>query len=170
MTYEQFEKFIDSYENADEKTIEALVELGISFMNGTDGLDKNTEIAKLLFSVGESHYDPQATDFLAVLQDNHLIEEIMSLRAADRNAPSHVQTLQEEYSEQATWWRKKIAEAENKTFDGEAPTDEQIFKSNFMRFIEVYKNALNGDLDAMKTCLDFCQEEAKYWDRRSSQL
>ena len=78
------------------------------------------------------------------------------MRAADRNAPSPVNNLQEVYAEQAAYWRKKIA-GETSVAD-----DEEILKSDSLNFFTVYKRAFEGDLDAMKICLEFCEEEAIY--------
>ena len=123
--------------------------------------------AKKFFEAAEKFGDPQASDCLACLQENPLISAAMWLRAAERNAPSPVNNLQDEYGEQAIYWRKKIAEVEGKSFDEDAPTDEEILQAECMKFFAVYRRAFNGELDAMKTCLEFCEEEKKYWDERA---
>ena len=117
-------------------------------------------------SVGEARHESQASDRLACLQENSLVAEAMLLRAADRNASSAANDLYESYEEQAAYWRKKIAKAEGKSFEEDAFTDDKILKSNRLIFFNIYKRALNGDLDAMKACLEFCEEEASYWNNR----
>ena len=117
-------------------------------------------------SVGEARHESQASDRLACLQENSLVAEAMLLRAADRNASSAANDLYESYEEQAAYWRKKIAKAEGKSFEEDAFTDDKILKSNRLIFFNIYKRALNGDLDAMKACLEFCEEEASYWHNR----
>lgn len=125
-------------------------------------------MATRIFAAAEEYGDPRASDFLSCVQKNPLVTEAMWLRAADRNAPCPVENLKEDYKEQAAYWRKKIADAESKPFDGDAPSDEAIFRySERMKFIDIYRRALSGDLDAMKLCLDFCEEEAAYWDKRN---
>ena len=111
-------------------------------------------------AIGEANHDPQASDRLACLQENPLIAEAMWLRAADRNAPSVANDLYESYEEQAAYWRKKITEAEDKSFEEDVPTDDKILKSNRLTFFNIYKLALSGDPDVMRTCLEFCEKEA----------
>ena len=77
----------------------------------------------------------------------------MWLRAADRNSPAPVK-------EQAAYWRKKISG------ETSAADDEEILKSGRLTFFNVYKRAFEGDLDAMKICLEFCEEELAYWNKR----
>ena len=124
-------------------------------------------MATRIFAAAEEYGDPRASDLLSTVQKNPLVTEAMWLRAADRNAPCPVVNLQDDYKEQAAYWRKKIAEAEGKPFDGEAPTDKEIFYSDRMKFIDIYRRALSGDVEAMKLCLDFCEEEAAYWGKRN---
>ena len=124
-------------------------------------------MATRIFTAAEEYGDPRASDFLSCVQKNPLVEEAMWLRAADRNAPCPVDNLKEDYKEQAAYWRKKIADAEGKPFDGEAPSDSDILTSDRMKFFDIYRRALSGDLDAMKLCLDFCEEEAAYWGKRN---
>lgn len=124
-------------------------------------------MATRIFTAAEEYGDPRASDFLSCVQKNPLVEEAMWLRAADRNAPCPVDNLKEDYKEQAAYWRKKIADAEGKPFDGEAPSDSDILTSDRMKFFDIYRRALSGDLDAMKLCLDFCEEEAAYWSKRN---
>lgn len=124
-------------------------------------------MATKIFTAAEEYGDPRASDLLSTVQTNPLVVEAMWLRAADRNAPCPVNDLQDDYKEQAAWWRKKIADAEGKPFDGEAPSDSEIFLSDRMKFIDIYRRALSGDVDAMKLCLDFCEEEAAYWGKRN---
>ena len=47
-----------------------------------------------------------------------------------------------------------------------APTDEEILKSVRLEAFNMYKRAFEGDLDAMKICLEFCEEETDYWAQR----
>ena len=146
--------------------IRAIVEIAHYFnSDGKMFYDKDTKAspedlatAKKFFAAAEEFGDPEASDCLSSLQDNPLIAEAMWLRAAERNAPCPVNDLQESYEEQATYWRKKIA--------SEDADDEEILKSERLSFYTVYKRAFEGDVDAMKTCLDFCEKELAYWNKR----
>lgn len=146
--------------------VNALVEMAHYFWNRGDTSPEDLATAKKFFAAAEEFGDPEASDYLSCVQENPLIAEAMWLRAAERNAPSPVYTLQEDYAEQAAYWRKKIAEAEEKPCEDDAPSDDEILKSDRLRFFAVYKRAFEGDLDAMKTCLEFCAEEAAYWNKR----
>ena len=146
--------------------VNALVEMAHYFWNRGDASPEDLATAKKFFAAAEEFGDPEASDYLSGLQENPLIAEAMWLRAAERNAPSPVYSLQEDYAEQASYWRKKIAEAEGKPFADDAPSDDEILKSDRLKFFAVYKRAFAGDLDAMKTCLEFCAEEAAYWNKR----
>ena len=159
-------KFLETFKDADEETINLLVELGIKFMDGDDGFPENLELAKKFFEVGAAHFDQEATVRLSDIQTNPLIADAIWLRAAAIDANCPMDNLYENYKEQAAYWRKKIAEAEGKPFEGDAPTDEDILKSSRLQFFNVYKRALEGDVDAMKTCLEFCEEESAHWGRR----
>lgn len=160
-------KFLEGFKDANEETIRLLVELGVKFMNGYDGFPENTELAKKFFMIGEAHFDQEATACLSELQTNPLIGDAMWLRAAAIDTTGPMDNLCTDYEEQAAYWRKKIAEAEGKPFTEDAPTDDEILKSARLEFFNVYKRAFEGDLDAMKTCLEFCEEETAYWARRS---
>lgn len=149
--------------------IDMVVDIGEYLLDPTNKNvpPEHLAMATKIFTVAEEYGDPRATDLLSCVQKNPLVAEAMWLRAADRNAPCPVDNLKEDYTEQAAYWRKKIADAEGKTFDGEAPSDSEIFLSERMKFIDIYRRALSGDVDAMKLCLDFCEEEAAYWDKRN---
>ena len=152
--------------NPKEEDINKIIDIGI-ILFGCDNLSaEEKEAAKKFLAVGESRKDPEATDCLSCLQENPLVADAMWLRAADRGSGSAIDNLHENYKEQAAYWRKKIAEAEGKSFTEETPTDDEFFNSPRLKFFEVYKLALDGDLDAMRTCLEFCAEEANYWARK----
>lgn len=151
--------------NPDEENINTLVDIG-EYLSIKDNTSENLATAKKFFEAAEKFLDPRASDLLTDVQENPLIAEAMWLRAADRNAPAPVNNLQEDYTEQAKYWRKKIAEAEGKPFEGDAPTDKEILESSRLIFFDVYKKAFEGDLEAMKLCLEFCEKEAEYWKSR----
>ena len=159
-------EFILNDDSLRAANVNALVEMADFFWDRGDASPEDLETAKKFFAAAEDLGDPEASDRLSCLQENPLLAEAMWLRAALRNAPSPVYELQEDYAEQATYWRKKIAEAEGKPFEDDAPTDDEILKSDRLKFFDVYKRAFAGDLDAMKTCLEFCAEEAAYWNKR----
>ncbi|MBE8951561.1 MAG: hypothetical protein SR1Q7_00245 [Quinella sp. 1Q7] len=146
--------------------LQTVVDIAEELWDTGNGSPEHLAAAKKFFEAAEEYGDPRATDFLSELQDNPLVAEAMWLRAADRNAPSPVYSLQEDYADQAAWWRKKIAAVEGNSFDGEAPSDAEIFASRRMKFFDVYKRALSGDVAAMKICLEFCETEAAYWNKR----
>ncbi|MBQ7453747.1 MAG: hypothetical protein IJS69_01640 [Selenomonadaceae bacterium] len=149
-----------------QKNLNTLVDIGEYLWSIGKPQPEYMSAAKKFFEAAEKYSDPRATDYLSTLQKNPLVSEAMWLRAADRDGGSAIDNLREDYKAQASWWRKKIAEAEGKTFDGEAPTDEEMLSSDRLRFFAVYKRALDGDVDAMKLCLDFCEEEFNYWKNR----
>ena len=159
-------EFLLKDESTRAANVQAIVEIAHYFNSGGKRFyDKDTKAssedlatAKKFFAAAEEFGDPEASDCLSSLQDNPLIAEAMWVRAAERNAPCPVNDLQESYEEQATYWRKKIA--------GEDADDEEILKSERLSFYTVYKKAFEGDVDAMKTCLDFCEQEAAYWNKR----
>ncbi len=151
--------------NLDEENINTLVDIG-EYLSIKDNTSENLATAKKFFEAAEKFLDPRASDNLSDVQENPLIAEAMWLRAADRNAPAPVNNLQEDYAAQATYWRKKIAEKEGKPFEGNTPTDDDILNSLRLTFFSIYKRAFEGDLDAMKLCLDFCEKEAEYWSNR----
>ena len=148
--------------------IRALVEIAHYFRNGGKTFynegekvsEEDLATAKKFFAAAEEYGDPEASDYLAELQENPLISESMLLRAAERNAPTSLYDLQETYQEQAEYWRKKIA-AKTSSAD-----DDEILKSDRLRVFDVYKRAFAGDVDAMKICLEFCEEESAYWSKR----
>lgn len=149
--------------------IRALVEIAHYFNSGgkmfysKEGNKVSPEdlaLAEKFFAAAEEFGDPEASDYLSGLQNNPLIAEAMWVRAAERNAPSPVYDLQESYEKQAAYWRKKIAGEISDADDKEIKTSERL------KFFSVYDKAFAGDLDAMKTCLEFCEEEAAYWGKR----
>lgn len=149
-----------------QEKLDTLVDIGEYLWNIGKPQPEYMSAAKKFFEAAEKYSDARATDRLSGIQKNPLVAEAMWLRAADRDGGAAIDSLQEDYKAQAAWWRKKIAVAEGKTFDGEAPTDDEILNSDRLRFFDVYKRALSGDVDAMKTCLDFCEEEYNYWHNR----
>ena len=152
--------------NPKEEDVQKIIDIGVTLF-GCDNLSaEEKEATKKFLAVGEANHDPQATDYLSCLQENSLIADAMWLRAADRGSSSAIDNLHENYKEQAAYWRKKITEAEGKSFEEEAITDKELFESPRMTFFNVYKRALDGDLDAIRTCLEFCEEEASYWNNR----
>lgn len=151
--------------NPDEENINTLVDIG-EYLDIKDATLENLATAKKFFAAAEKFLDPRGSARLADVQENPLIAEAMLLRAADRNAPPPIVTLYEDYDEQAIYWRKKIAEKEGKPFEGDAPTEDDILKYNRLTFFNIYTRAFAGDLEAMKLCLEFCEEEAEYWKSR----
>lgn len=160
-------EFFLTNENLTSENICALVGIGEYLWNQGKASPEELAAAKKFFEAAEKYADPQGTDYLSCMQENPLISEAMWLRAAERNAPCPIDSLQEEYGQQAIYWRKKIAEVEGKPFEGDAPTDEEILQSQRLNFFNVYKRAFDGDLDAMKTCAEFCEEEENYWRKRA---
>lgn len=158
--------FLLTDDNLRAANIRALVEIAHYFRNGGKANAEDLAIAKKFYTAAEELGDPEASDLLTDFFKNPLIAEAMWLRAADRNSPAPVNNLQEDYEEQAAYWQKKIAEAQEIPFEGEAPTEEEILKSSHLKFFTVYKRAFEGDLDAMKICLEFCEEEVEYWRKR----
>ena len=151
-------EFILKDEETRAANLRAIVEIAHYFWQGGKGIAEDLTLAKKFFAAAEEFGDPEASDYLSCVQDNPLISEAMWLRAAERNAPSPVYDLQESYQEQATYWRKRIA--------GEDVDDKEIKTSERLKFFSVYEKAFAGDVDAMKTCLEFCEEEATYWSKR----
>ena len=150
------------------ENIETFVGIGEYLWNHGEATPDELAAAKKFFEAAEKAFDPQGTDYLSCMQSNPLISEAMWLRAADRNAPSPINELEEEYERQAVYWRKKISEAEGKPFDeDDAPDDKEILESNRLIFFNMYKRAFAGDIDAMKTCAEFCEEEKNYWRNRA---
>ena len=170
----------------DEEIKKALIVLGEAVLNNEELKEQNISMlsaigeelylddkaspeelaaAKKFFEAAEEYKDPVASDYLSCMQDNKLRSDVMWLRAADRGAPSPVSNTVEEYEAQAAYWAKKIAEAEGKPFDGDAPDDKEILESPRLTFYNIYKRAFEGDLDAMKICKEFCEQEAAYWEK-----
>ena len=149
--------------NLDKENLDTLVDIGEYLRDGTP---ENVATAKKFFEAAEKFFDPRASDDLSDVQENPLIAEAMWLRAADRNAPAPLNNLQEDYDEQANYWRKKIAEAEGQPFEGNAPTDKEILESSRLIFFNIYTQAFAGDPKSMKLCLEFCEKEAEYWKNR----
>lgn len=149
------------------ENVHALTAIGEYLWEQGKATPEDLAAAKKFFEAAEKFGDPQATDYLSCLQKNPLVSGAMWLRAADRGAPSPINNLIEDYSEQAAYWRKKIADAEGKSFEEEdIPTDEEILQSDRLKFFDIYKRAFDGDLDAMKICLEFCEKEQAYWLNR----
>ena len=140
--------------------VRTLVEIAHYFRNSGKENAEDLAIAKKFYTAAEELGDPEASDLLTDFFKNPLIVEAMWLRAADRNSPAPVNNLQEDYEEQAAYWRKKIAG------ETSAADDEKILNSGRLTFFNVYKRAFEGDLDAMKICLEFCEEELAYWNKR----
>ena len=151
--------------NLEQENLNTLVEIG-EYLSMRDATPENLATAKKFFAAAEKFLDPRATDNLSAVEKNPLLSDAIWLRAADRNAPAAVNNLEEDYIEQANYWRKKIAEKEGKPFEDDAPTDDEILESSRLTFFNIYKRAFEGDLEAMKICLDFCEKEAEYWNSR----
>lgn len=151
--------------NLEQENLNTLVEIG-EYLSMRDATPENLATAKKFFVAAEKFLDPRATDNLSAVEKNPLLSDAIWLRAADRNAPAAINNLEEDYTEQANYWRKKIAEKEGKPFEDDAPTDEEILESSRLTFFNIYKRAFEGDLEAMKICLEFCEKEAEYWNSR----
>ena len=158
-----------------EAQLETIVDISDIFYKY--GSPEDLETAKKLLEAIEEYKDNTREGYpfpyqyamheLAMREENPLIAEAKMLRAATAvEAGPAITNLYDEYTEQAAYWRKKISEAEGKPFDGEAPTTEEILDSDRLRFFNIYKHAFEGDLEAMKICLEFCEEEEKYWKSR----
>lgn len=148
--------------------LDTLVDVGENLWNGGKCSKEDLENAKKFLEAAEKYSYPRATNVLSYLYDknsynNWLISSAMELRAAARGDDPCIEGFKESYEMQAELWRKKIAAAEGKPFEGEVPTKEDILYADRTSFFEIYEKAFNGNLDAMKTCLEFCEKEAKYW-------
>lgn len=163
-----FGEILLSGTNLEAKNVHTLTAIGEYLWEGGKASSENLAAAKKFFEAAENYNDPQATDCLAFMEENPLASEAMWLRAADRGAPAAVNNLIENYEELANYWRKKIADAEGKTFETEEhiPTDEEILQSDRLTFFNIFKRAFDGDLEAMKIFLEFCDKEAAYWKKR----
>lgn len=160
-------EFLLRDENLKTENVSTLTAIGEYLWDQGKATPEYLAQAKKFFEAAEKFGDPQASDYLSCLQKNPLVSLAMWLRAAERNAPVPVNNLQEEYQQQAAYWRRKIAEVEGKPVEEDAPTDEDILQSDCLKFFEVYRRAFDGELDAMKTCLEFCEEESTYWENRA---
>ena len=160
-----------------EAQLETIVDIDVNLYNCGKGSPEDLKAAKELLEAIEKYKDKTREEYpypyqyamyeLAMREENPLIAEAKMLRAATAvEAGPAITNLYDEYTEQAAYWRKKISEAEGKPFDGEAPTTEEILDSDRLRFFNIYKHAFEGDLEAMKICLEFCEEEEKYWKSR----
>ena len=149
-----------------EEQLDTLVDIAEKLWDFGKGSPEHLEAAKKFLEAVEKYSYPRALNVLAWIQKNPLISESIGLRAAAVGDPPTIDNLQEEYTAQAAYWRKRINEAEGKPFDSEAPTTEEILASDRLRFFNIYKQAFNGDLEAMRTCLEFCREEIAYWSNR----
>ena len=152
--------------NPKEEDIKKIIDIGVTLFGCKNLSAEEKEATKKFLAVGEAFRDPQSTDYLSCMQENPLIADAMWLRAADRGGGAAIDNLHENYKEQAAYWRKKIAESEGKFFEEETLTDKELLESPRMIFFNVYKRALDGNLDAMRTCLELCEEEASYWHNR----
>lgn len=160
------DKIIATTESFVEHNIDTLIYAAAELYDGGKGSPEHLAAAKKILEVVEKYQDPYASDMLTSLQENPIISYVMAIRTADRGAPAYICTFADDYEDEAKWWRKKIAEAEGKNFEGEVFDDERIFNTNSMKAFNIYKKALEGDIEAMKTCLEFCEKESAYWDKR----
>ena len=159
-------KFRKVEEEFAENNVDTLVDIAFELYDDGKGSPEHLAVAKKFLEVAEEYKSPQASDMLINFQENQLVVEAMAARAADRGVPAYICTFADDYEEQAKWWRKKIAEAEGKNFEGENISDEMIFNTNSMKAFNIYKKALEGDIEAMKSCLEFCEKESAYWKKR----
>lgn len=161
-------KLMENNEEFAENNIDTLVDIADTLYDGGKGSPEHLAAARKFLEVAAEEYkNPRASDYLSGVETNPVLSFMMGVRAADRGVPAYICGFADDYEDQAKWWRKKIAEAEGKNFEGEVIDDEIIFKSNIMKAFNIYKKALEGDIEAMKTCLDFCEKESAYWDKRS---
>ena len=158
-----------------EAQLETIVDISDIFYKY--GSPEDLETAKKLLEAIEEYKDNTREGYpfpyqyamheLAMREENPLIAEAKLLRAATAvEAGPAIINLYDEYEIQAAYWRKRKAEIEGKPFDSDAPTIEEILDSERLRFFNIYKRAFNGDPKAIKICLEFCEEEKKYWESR----
>lgn len=152
-----------------EPQIETIVDIAENLYDYGKGSPEHLKAAKKFLEAVDKYSNPRAMYELAMQEENSLIAEARLLRAAIRTATAGAYSpaigiLQEEYEAQVAYWRKRKAEVEGKTFDSNAPTIEEILDSDRLRFFNIYKRAFNGDLEAIKICLEFCEEELNYWN------
>lgn len=160
-------KLMENNEKFAENNIDTLVDIAFDLYDGGKGSPEDLAAARKFLEVAAEEYkNPRASDYLSGVEENPIVSLVMAIRAADRGAPSIICNFAEDYECEANWWRKKIAEAEGKNFEGEVLDDETIFDTNSMKAFIIYKKALEGDIEAMKTCLEFCEKESAYWKKR----
>lgn len=160
------DNLISTTENFVENNVDTLINVAAELWDSGNGSPEHLAAAKKILEVVEAYKDPFASDMLTSLQENPIISYVMAIRTADRGASGYMCNFADDYEDEAKWWRKKIAEAEGKNFEGEVFGDEMIFNTNSMKAFNIYKKALEGDIEAMKTCLEFCEKESAYWDKR----
>lgn len=160
------DELISTTESFVENNVDTLINVATELYDDGNGSPEHLAAAKKFLEVVEAYKDPFASDMLTSLQENPIVSFAMAIRTADRGAPAFICTFAEDYEYEAKWWRKKIAEAEGKNFEGEDISDEMIFNTNSMQAFNIYKKALEGDIEAMKTCLEFCEKESAYWKKR----
>ena len=161
-------KFWKVEEKFAENNVDTLIDVAAELWDAGNGSPEHLAAAKKFLEVVEAYKDPFASDMLTSLQENPIVSFVMAIRTADRGASGYMCNFAEDYEYEAQWWRKKIAEAEGKNFEGEVFDDEMIFNTNSMKAFNIYKKALEGDIEAMKTCLEFCEKESAYWNKRFS--
>ena len=160
-----------------EAQLETIVDIDVNLYNCGKGSPEDLKAAKELLEAIEKYKDKTREEYpypyqyamyeLALREENPLIAEAKMLRAATAvEAGPAITNLYDEYGIQAAYWRKRKAEIEGKPFDSDAPTIEEILDSERLRFFNIYKRAFNGDLEAIKICLEFCEEEVNYWNSR----
>ena len=149
-----------------EAQLETIIDIAENLYNYGKGSPEHLKTAKKFLEAIEKYSSPCATYELAMQEENPLIAEARMTRAAIIGASPAIDNFLDEYTLQKAYWQKKIDEAEGKTSDGAAPIVEEILDSARLRFFEIYKRAFNGDLEAMKICLEFCDEELNYWNNR----
>ena len=162
------DKLISTSESFVENNVDTLINVASELWDAGNGSPEHLAAAKKFLEVVEAYKDPFASDMLTSLQENPIVSFAMAIRTADRGASGYMCNFAEDYEYEAQWWRKKIAEAEGKNFEGEVFDDEMIFNTNSMKAFNIYKKALEGDIEAMKTCLEFCEKESAYWNKRFS--
>lgn len=160
-----------------EAQLETIVDIEQNLYDRGESSPEDLATAKKLLEAIEEYKDKTREEYpfpyqyamyeLAMREENPLIAEAKMLRAATAvGASPAIDNLLDGYTEQAAYWRKRKAEIEGKPFDSDAPTIEEILDSERLRFFNIYKRAFNGDLEAIKICLEFCEEEKKYWESR----
>ena len=162
------DKLISTSESFVENNVDTLINVASELWDAGNGSPEHLAAAEKFLEVVEGYQDPYASDMLTSLQENPIVSFVMAIRTADRGASGYMCNFAEDYEYEAQWWRKKIAEAEGKNFEGEVVGDESVLEQNSMKAFKIYKKALEGDIEAMKTCLEFCEKESAYWNKRFS--